>query len=495
MASGLNQENSTLNIAFALDYYAHHTFKENLSVFSDITDEANIFIASNQGLNSLSALDINTLIEGPRLFEKTQLSALLSKLSTPYLALILRPAGLKLEEEVFNKMLSKLQKEGTALVCSSFTNYLTREQITPCSYQPGSVRDDFDFGPLVVLDVAKVRAIMQTTELPDDYTAWYALRLALLSRYGASLIEEPLYGVHELSEDCFDTRHFSYVDVANLEQQKAFEATFTSFAKKEGFYLRPRSKTIEDFKGDFPVELSVVIPVKNREHTISDALSSALAQDTRFSYNVIVVDNHSEDNTTKLIAELAKDDKRIIHLIPETQHLGIGGCWNLAIANPACGRFVLQLDSDDLYIDKNVLKQVYDAFFSFKTGVIVGAYKLVDRELNDIPPGLIDHREWSDINGHNNLLRINGMGAPRAFYTPLLREHPFLNVSYGEDYGVMLKLSRLYKIGRIYEPLYLCRRWEGNTEAAASQDLMRRHNMFKDKLRSEEVIARKNLTP
>jgi glycosyltransferase involved in cell wall biosynthesis len=272
------------------------------------------------------------------------------------------------------------------------------------------------------------------------------------------------------------------------------ETVFTDYLKKIGAYLLPEDlKQVRQTNQTFPVEASVAIPVLNRKDTIADAVRSALSQKTDFSFNVIVVDNHSTDGTTEILAELAKQDPRLKRIIPERTDLGIGGCWNEALYSGACGRYAVQLDSDDLYIDQYVLQRIVDKLREGGYAMVVGSYTIVNERLEEIPPGLIDHREWTDENGHNNALRINGLGAPRAFDASVIRDIGFINVSYGEDYAAALRICREYRIGRIYENLYLCRRWSGNTDAALSIEAANRNHAFKDGIRTEEILARKEM--
>jgi glycosyltransferase involved in cell wall biosynthesis len=271
------------------------------------------------------------------------------------------------------------------------------------------------------------------------------------------------------------------------------EKACTSHLKCINAWLEPVFRQIRFDENDFPVDASVVIPVKNRAKTIGDAITSVLSQKSRYSFNLIIVDNYSNDGTTEVIRKFAAGDNRIVHIIPERKDLGIGGCWNEAIMSDRCGKFAIQLDSDDLYIDDKVITRVVDAFHEQQCAMVVGSYRMVNFDLQDIPPGLIDHREWTPDNGRNNALRINGLGAPRAFYTPVLRSILVPNVSYGEDYAVGLAISRHYQIGRIYEPLYLCRRWDENSDAALEVNKMNLHNLYKDKIRSIELIARKRM--
>jgi glycosyltransferase involved in cell wall biosynthesis len=271
------------------------------------------------------------------------------------------------------------------------------------------------------------------------------------------------------------------------------EIACTDHLKAVGGWLRPEFRKIAFDSGSFEYEASVIIPVKNRVKTIGDAINSVLTQKTDFKFNVIVVDNYSTDGTTDILRTFSAKDQRVIHVIPFRKDLGIGGCWNEGIFHEGCGKFAIQLDSDDLYIDNSVIATIVDAFYAQQCAMVVGSYKMVNFKLEDIPPGIIDHKEWTPDNGRNNALRINGLGAPRAFYTPVLREIKVPNVSYGEDYAVGLAICRHYQIGRIYEPLYLCRRWDENSDAALDVNKMNTHNLYKDRIRTIELLARKRL--
>jgi glycosyltransferase involved in cell wall biosynthesis len=286
---------------------------------------------------------------------------------------------------------------------------------------------------------------------------------------------------------------FDYVDPRNRTVQIEMEAVCTAYLKRIGAWLKPvfRDPDENDFQCDtFPVKASVVIPVFNRVKNVGDALASALSQECDFDYNVIVVDNHSTDGTTELLKGFAAGDTRVIHVIPERTDLGIGGCWNMAVHHELCGEYAVQLDSDDVYSGKDTLSKIVEAFNLQKCAMVVGTYQMTDFDMNPIPPGVIDHMEWTEDNGRNNALRINGLGAPRAFWTPLLRTINLPNTSYGEDYALGLRISREYRIGRIYEVLYCCRRWEGNSDAALDVEKVNANNMYKDRIRTWELEAR-----
>jgi glycosyltransferase involved in cell wall biosynthesis len=283
---------------------------------------------------------------------------------------------------------------------------------------------------------------------------------------------------------------FDYVDPRNRVVQLEMEKAVTRHLKEVGAYLEPNFREIQFDTDSFDTDASVIIPVLNRERTIRDAIESVMAQKSRFSFNLILVDNHSTDGTTKLVKKLGQQYSNLIHVIPERNDLGIGGCWNVGVHHPRCGMFAVQLDSDDLYAGEETLERIIQAFYEQRCAMVVGSYRMTNFELEEIPPGVIDHREWTEENGRNNALRINGLGAPRAFYTPLLRKIRIPNVSYGEDYAVGLAISRHYRIGRIYDPIYLCRRWEDNSDASLSVEALNRHNLYKDRLRSFELRAR-----
>ena len=288
-------------------------------------------------------------------------------------------------------------------------------------------------------------------------------------------------------------KQFDYVNPRNRDVQIEMEAVCTEHLKLINGYLKPGAGASVDVnEGDFKTLASVIIPVRNRARTIADAVKSALAQELDGSYNVIVIDNHSTDGTTQILNEMAREDSRIIHIVPERNDLGIGGCWNLGINSTECGRFAVQLDSDDLYSGPYTLQKVVDKFREGGYSMVIGSYRMCNFNLETLPPGIIDHREWTDENGPNNALRINGLGAPRAFYTPVVRKIGFPNVSYGEDYAVAIRIAGEYRIGRIFDELYLCRRWEGNSDAALSPEKVNANNLYKDTLRSMELERRIN---
>jgi hypothetical protein len=352
-------------------------------------------------------------------------------------------------------------------------------------YQRGSIRDGFDFGPVVAVSVEAARQSGF-----DNNCKWgglYDLRLRISEKHAIVRIPEPLYSASIVDARSSGEKQFDYVDPRNRDYQIEMERIATAHLKRIGAYLQPQFDKVSVAE-KIPVKASVVIPVRDRERTILDAVRSALAQKTDFDFNVIVVDNHSTDRTPEILRAI--NDSRVKHLIPDRRDLGIGGCWNEAIYSRECGRYAVQLDSDDLYLNDAVLRRIVAKLEAGPYAMVVGSYTMVDFSLKEIPPGLIDHREWTRDNGRNNALRINGLGAPRAFNTSILRRIGFPNVSYGEDYAVALRISRDYEIGRIYDSLYLCRRWEGNSDSALPLEVANRYDYYKDWLRTVELHAR-----
>lgn len=356
-------------------------------------------------------------------------------------------------------------------------------------YQLGSVRDDFDFGSVLLFDVEALQRAVCGMSATYSAAALYDVRLRLSLEKLPLRINEFLYT--EITIETQSDNHFAYVDPKNRASQIEMEHAFTLFLKQYGAYLQPDFKQIDLSAGDFCTEATILIPVRNREQTIEDAIRSVLKQKTTFPFNLIVVDNHSTDATSAIVARCAEQDARVKHLMPERTDLGIGGCWHYGVNHADCGRFVVQLDSDDVYVDEFTLQKVVDTFRREQCAMVIGSYTITDFEMNPIPPGLIDHREWTEENGRNNALRINGLGAPRAFFTPVLRSLGVPNTSYGEDYALGLQISRCYKIGRIFDSIYLCRRWHDNTDASLSVEKSNANNSYKDKLRSIELLARK----
>ena len=410
-----------------------------------------------------------------------------------YTLFFLKGSPVALGYHAVERMLQVAEETGAAMV---YADHYTVEdgKTVPhpvADYQLGSIRDDFDFGSVILLktECLKEYASRESTE-DYQYAGWYELRL-FLSRKGKLFhLNEYLYTEVEDDLRASGVRQFDYVNPRNRAVQIEMERVATEHLSAIGALIDTAHYEQPDFyEEQFPVRASVIIPVFNREKTVREAVVSALSQKTDFSFNVIVVDNHSTDGTTEIL-ESFKRDERLIHLIPERTDLGIGGCWDYALHDARCGRFAVQLDSDDLYSSEQTLQVIVDAFHEQKAAMIVGSYRMCDFDLNTLPPGLISHSEWTADNGCNNALRINGLGAPRAFFTPLARQLRFPNTSYGEDYAMGLAFSRRFRVGRIYDELYLCRRWRGNSDAALSVDKVNANNRYKDQLRTIEILAR-----
>ena len=410
-----------------------------------------------------------------------------------YALFYLKQGPVTLGYHALERMLQVAEETGAAMVYADHYSVEAGKTVKHpvTAYQLGSIRDDFDFGSVVLLKTEYLKEYA-AKEVAKDYqfAGWYDLRL-FLSRKGELFhLNEYLYTEEEDDLRASGEKQFDYVNPRNREVQIEMEQAATAYLSAIKALVDTTQYVQPDFSGEaFPVEASVVIPVFNREKTVRDAVISALSQKTDFPFNVIVVDNHSTDGTTEILSSLAADE-RLVHLIPTRTDLGIGGCWNYAINDVHCGRFAVQLDSDDLYSSENTLQAIVNAFHEQKAAMIVGSYRMCDFELNTLPPGLISHNEWTEDNGCNNALRINGLGAPRAFFTPLVRQHQFPNTSYGEDYAMGLAFSRRFRIGRIYDELYLCRRWGGNSDAVLSIDKVNANNHYKDQLRTVEILAR-----
>jgi hypothetical protein len=415
--------------------------------------------------------------------------------ATEYILIYSKTFPLDLGKFAINRMIQVCENMNAGIVYSDYFEN-RNGQLSPhplIDYQDGSLRDDFNFGSVVLYKTSAFNSACRSMDEEFRFAGLYDLRLKISKDHPVVHLPEMLYTEIEHDTRKSGEKQFDYVDPRNREVQIEMEKACTNHLKEINGWLRPEFSDISFDKEKFEYEASVIIPVKNRMKTISDAIRSVLSQKTTFKFNLIVIDNHSSDGTTEMIGKIAESDKRVVHIIPERHDLGIGGCWNEGIFHEKCGKFAIQLDSDDLYISDNVISRVVQEFYIQKCAMVVGSYKMVNFNLEELPPGLIDHKEWTPENGRNNALRINGLGAPRAFYTPVIRSIGVPNVSYGEDYAVGLAISRHYQIGRIYEPLYLCRRWEGNTDAALDIGRANAHNLYKDRLRTIELMARKRL--
>ncbi|MFN7989663.1 MAG: glycosyltransferase family 2 protein [Thermoanaerobaculia bacterium] len=385
---------------------------------------------------------------------------------------------------MFERMAQAMRDTGAGWVYSDSAGHARID------YRPGSLRDTFDSGPVVALSVPLARDAGFDASL--RWGALYDLRLRLSERAPVVRVPEPLYASGPLETRPTGEAQFDYVDPRNRDVQLEMERIATEHLRRIGALLPPVFAPVPPCDEPFPVVASVVIPVRNRERTILDAVASALSQQAPFAFNVVVVDNHSTDGTTEMLRGVR--DPRLVHVVPERRDLGIGGCWDEAVFHPRCGRYAVQLDSDDLYANEGVLARIVSGLESGPYAMVVASYTMVDFALNEIPPGLVDHREWTRENGRNNALRVNGFGAPRAFDVSVLRKVGFPNVSYGEDYAVCLRISREWEIGRIWESVYLCRRWEGNSDSALPLETRNRYDAYKDWLRTVELAARKRAT-
>lgn len=417
-----------------------------------------------------------------------------SGVKTKYVLLYQKAASCDMSEDALARMARVADDTGALMVYAD--HYVVKDGIREAhpliDLQEGALRDDFDFGTVTLVRTDVLREFTERQSREYEYAALYAFRLYMQRKGLIFHLSEYLYTSEMLDMRKSGEKQFDYVNPRNREVQIEMEQAVTEHLTIIGALVDNKKYKEPQFTlGDFPVEASVIIPVFNREKTIADAVRSALSQEASFEYNVIVVDNHSTDNTGKILRDIS--DPRLVVIVPERTDLGIGGCWNEAVYSKSCGRFAVQLDSDDLYSGTDTLQRIVDCFHEQRTGMVIGSYRMCDFDLQTLPPGIIDHREWTDDNGANNALRINGLGAPRAFFTPLLREVGFPNTSYGEDYALGLWFSRTYRIGRIYDELYLCRRWGGNSDADLSIDKLNKNNSYKDKLRTIELLARKKM--
>lgn len=445
-------------------------------------------------LKSYDTVATVNVVEG-NIKASATLKDIANKATAPYTLLYLKSQFIKLGYLALDRMITLGDITEAGMIYADHYNLAadgTRSDAPVIDYQMGSLRDDFNFGSVILFRTESLKAAANMMKADYQAAGFYDLRLKLAEKFRIEHINEYLYSEVELDTRKTGEKLFDYVDPKNRASQIEMEQAATEYLKEVGGYLKPGFKDIDINEGEFPVEMTVMIPVRNRIRTIRDAINSALEQKTTFKYNVFVVENgpecHSTDGTTEAVQEY--DDPRLVHVITERRDLGVGGSWNLAAHDPRCGRFIVQLDSDDVYLDENTLQKFYDAFQEQKVATIIGTYVLTDINKNVLPPGKIDHAEWTPDNGRNNALRINGLGAPRAFFTPVLRNIPMPNVNYGEDYALGLAISRHYLIGRIYDPLYCCRRWDDNSDGDLSIEKENKNNTYKDRIRTWELQAR-----
>jgi Glycosyl transferase family 2 len=442
--------------------------------------------------DGVKAVNVDAFFSGPAI------NSLIEAWRTDYLLLILPGGRVELGARAPERFVQVADDAGAAFVYSDFRQQGGAEVADHplIDYQLGAIRDNFDFGSVVLLSREEVvKALRDHGGISPDIRrgGLYDLRLKLSIDSTIFRIPEPLYTRAAADLRASGEKIFDYVDPRKRDYQIEMEKIATEHLERIGARLEPSFANPPESREDFPVKASVIIPVRNRVKTIADAARSALSQKTDFPFNVIVVDNHSTDGTTDLLRNLSADDGRLIHITPARTDYGIGGCWNEAIYSPHCGRYAAQLDSDDIYSSENTLARIVAEFDSGKYAMVIGSYTIVDFDLNELPPGLIDHREWTRENGRNNALRINGLGAPRAFDVTVLRRIGLPNTSYGEDYAVALRVSREYEIGRIYDSLYFARRWSDNSDSALPLATMNRYDAYKDRLRTIEILARQRL--
>jgi hypothetical protein len=484
--------NSEKKVTCFLPYSTEENTKSTVKGLRLCSEVDDIFVIHENTPGVVLPEGCKGLITGA-LQQTSTLKALAEEIHTTYTLLYTQSLPLQLGAYAIERMLQVAgDTEAGLLYTDCYKIKEGLQQAHPViDYQEGSLRDDFDFGSLLLYRSDAFTEAVNAMNVDYRSAALYDLRLKVSQKYRLFHLQEPLYTELETDNRKSGEKIFDYVDPKNRQVQIEMEQACTNHLKIIGAWLKPEFTPVSFSEETFPVEASVVIPVRNREKTIEDAVRSALKQETKFPFNLIVVDNHSTDGTTALLQEIAATDSRLIHVIPDRNDLGIGGCWNTAVMHPQCGKFAIQLDSDDLYIDNGVIQSIVDAFYEQDCAMIVGTYQMVNFKLEEIPPGIIDHREWTPDNGRNNALRINGLGAPRAFYTPVLRKIKLPNTSYGEDYAVGLSISRDYRIGRIYKPLYLCRRWDDNSDASLDINKQNAHNFYKDRIRTIELSARK----
>ena len=454
------------------------------------------YIDESQAGKTLSALRNSQLVDkvvclDEPVFKSETIRRIAAESKADYALVYTKTTTLELGYMALERLLQIAQDTEAGLVYADHYQVKGGELVKApvIDYQKGSLRDDFDFGSVLFFDAAALKESVQRMTETYQHAGLYDLRLKLSQRYALVHANEYLYSEVEEDNRKSGEKQFDYVDPRNRDRQIEMEKACTQHLKEIGGYLEPHFKDIDFNQGEFEVEASVIIPVRNRAATIGAAIESVLKQQAKFKFNLIVIDNHSTDGTTEAI-DAFKADGRVVHLVPERNDLGIGGCWNYGVNSTHCGKFAAQLDSDDLYKDEHTLQTIVDAFYEQKCAMVIGSYMMTDFDLNELPPGVIDHKEWTPDNGRNNALRINGLGAPRAFYTPVLRAIGLPNTSYGEDYAMGLNISRHYQIGRIYDVLYLCRRWGGNSDAALSIEKVNANNLYKDRIRTWELEAR-----
>ncbi|MGL5893385.1 MAG: glycosyltransferase family 2 protein [Bacteroidales bacterium] len=441
-------------------------------------------------------LDGCEVIRVDRLNSSSTVSSIAAKSDADYTLIYTKYTTLELGYFALERMLNLADDSSAGMIYSDYYQVVDgiRSHAPVIDYQEGSLRDDFNFGSLLIYNTTDLKSAVSSMNESYDFAGMYDLRLRVSQNSDLVHINEYLYTEVEQDTRKSGEKIFDYVDPKNRGVQIEMERACSEHLKAIGAYLEPKFESVSFNAIDFEYEASVIIPVRNRVKTIEDAIKSVLSQKTNFKFNLIIVDNYSTDGTSEAIKKYASDE-RLIHITPSRSDLGIGGCWNYGVHSDKCGKFAVQLDSDDVYSDENTLQKMVDAFYDQNCAMVVGTYMMTNFDMEMIAPGIIDHREWTPENGRNNALRINGLGAPRAFYTPMLRDIKVPNTSYGEDYALGLYFSRNYQIGRVYDVVYNCRRWDDNSDASLDIVKMNSHNLYKDRIRTWEVQARikKNL--
>lgn len=441
-------------------------------------------------LYDLDFVENITSFENTNLFDTERLAEIIKSICCDYVLLICDNKSINISSSSVKRFYNSIKGSNAGIVYSDFSDIENKivKQHPTIDYQLGSVRENFEFGPVIVLRTDLFKQAIENSKL-FKYSALYFVRLFIASKAEIIRLPECLYSVEKTDYRKTGEKQFDYVDPTNREVQVEYEAAFTEYLKLIDAYLSPSFKIVDN-NSKYKTTASVLIPVKNRAKTIQGAIESVLSQKTDFTFNLIVVDNHSTDGTKEIIEKFSANDDRLVLLSPEEKTLNIGGCWNYGIASSECGKYVIQLDSDDIYKDEFTIQKVVDKFEEDNAAMVIGSYQLTDFELNELPPGVIDHKEWTPENGRNNALRINGLGAPRAFRRDIIKEIQFPDVSYGEDYFAGLAISRDYQISRIYEPIYICRRWEGNSDADLNIEKENKNNLYKDRIRTLEILSR-----
>ncbi|MBK5721577.1 glycosyltransferase family 2 protein [Dysgonomonas sp. Marseille-P4677] len=472
-----------------IPFQSSEQVKNTIASLKESTLVNKIYLLTDNGCKD--RIEDCEIIDIDSLRSSVTIKKIAEKADVEYTLIYTKQADLRLGMFALDRLIQIAKDSNAGLVYADHYQVIGNEKKNSpvIAYQKGSLRDDFNFGSVLIYKTEELKKAVSKMDKEYKFAGIYDLRLKVSQERDLVHINEYLYTEVENDTRKSGEKVFDYVDPKNREVQIEMEFACTEHLKKIGGYLAPQFKEVEFDQSDFEYEASVIIPVRNRIRTIADAIRSVLKQKTNFKFNLIVVDNYSTDGTTEAIDQFATDE-RLVHIIPQNKELGIGGCWNAGVHNSKCGKFAIQLDSDDVYSDENTLQKIVDAFYEQNCAMVVGSYMLTDFDMNMIPPGIIDHKEWTPENGRNNALRINGLGAPRAFYTPVLREIKVPNTSYGEDYALGLYFSREYQIGRIYDVLYLCRRWDDNSDASLDIVKMNAHNTYKDRIRTWELEAR-----